>query len=69
MGVDKGWDDKLQCRAQRLITNLVPANSYQGRVSEAAGDLLCVTQLGLLVLPPGDLGLLSSEDQASCFSQ
>jgi hypothetical protein len=69
MGVDKGWGEAFQRRAQRLITNLVPANSYQARISEAAVDLPYVTQLGQLVLPARELGQLYSGDQASFFHQ
>eukprot|EP00974_Lingulodinium_polyedra_P016341 1583479-Lingulodinium_polyedra.AAC.1 len=46
---------------------MVPPNARQGRITEAAGDMLFVTQLGLLVVEARGVAVLSSEDQASCF--
>eukprot|EP00974_Lingulodinium_polyedra_P045296 4343945-Lingulodinium_polyedra.AAC.1 len=48
---------------------MVPPSAYQGRITEAAGDMPFVTQLGLLVVEPRGVPILCSEDQASCFNQ
>lgn len=55
MAVDKGWDERLQLRAQRLIVDMVPQNAYQVRISGAAGEFPYVTQAALLIAPPRDL--------------
>ncbi|CAK0904182.1 unnamed protein product, partial [Prorocentrum cordatum] len=67
-GVAKGGTPSPgQACAQRLIINMVPANSYQRIMRDDIGTLSASPSWVAIPLPEGHMLLWSSDDQASAF--